>query len=259
MRFATTKTLRLVLLGLLLSICTPVGALAAPDSFFDIFIEVPLSGPPYPTPPVMATLSTSASAAGAFEQLSMTLMRYDHGDPGTPMAGHVLGHDSGGGVGQYGIDSFFDVFMDMPLMGPMPPAIFDIKVQDQLLATSQTSQLVARHPELPVDDPARYFDVTRVSSFFDIFCTCNNGYGLIDYRFHGFKGLCDCSFQDVHVNLNPAPYADSFFDIFVEVSCLGMDEPANPCWSVQTTATYTQFPVAIQPATWSGVKSMYAR
>lgn len=254
MRHPATRILLLTLLAVL--IFAPAPARAVPDSFFDVWLEIPFAGPPYPTQPVITIVGSNLGSFTTYAQVSMALKSYDHGDPLDPMPGHVQGRDSGGGPGLYGIDSFFDVFMDVPMSTPMPPANFRISLRDDVMATGLPSRLVARHPELPPDDPNRYCDISRYSSFFDIFCTCDNGLGLIDYHFHGFKGLCDCSFLNVGVTLNPVDHAQSFFDIFTEVSCQGMENPALPCWSIQTTATFTPFVVPTVRMTWSGVKTL---
>lgn len=246
----------LVLPALLL----PRPARAAIDSFFDVFSEVPVVGPPYPTAPVVTIVGSFSGPLTTYERVSISLAYLERQNLPGPWPGMIQGHDSGGGGGAYGIDSFFDIFLDVPVATSTPQDGLVMKsrvsVVDEIVASGLPSTLVVRHPESPPEDPARYFDVTMVSSFFDIYFSVDCGCGVLDYHLHGSTPNFDISFLTLNIERDLVHGVQSFFDIYLEVSIGAAFNPTAPAWTVQTNATFTEHPTPVQPITWSGIKAL---
>lgn len=238
-------------------------AQAAPDSFFDIFLEGPMAGPPYPTQPVITiTGNWYGPEILATENVKMRIQDA-HPAVGEPFGASCFAHDGGGGGGGgYQVESFFDVYFEATVQWPDPPpeSFFDIYTEVTTDAVGGgggggACTLVPRHLEYPINDARRYFDATHVESFFDIFFSVDDGLGIQDYHLHGACPVT-LSFFDVYLEvLTSAP--DSFFDIFIEMARVGVPDPAVPMFTITTTGTFTPHPIPVQAATWSGVKNLY--
>jgi hypothetical protein len=232
---------------------------AAPDSFFDIFLESVSAGPPYPTPPVVTIVGNMVD--GSITQTGTVKMglRNAHGIPPELQFG-ASGHSrgGGGGGGGYRIDSFFDVFFEVtgPVPDPLPTSFFDIflEIYD---TGGGGGTLVTLHPEYAVGDTRRYFDVSQIDSFFDIYYRIDSGGGIQDYHLQGTCQAPD-SFFDVFLEMAPGHSApDSFFDVFVEINIPETTDIGLPLFTIRTSGTYLPNPVPVQTTTWSGIKSLY--
>lgn len=149
----------------LVSVCLLVSTLAAPgpavaiDSFFDILTEVSSAGPPYP--PQLPQLPIQgvqvypdgpAYLVSSFFDIFMEVCSNGVGGPLLPS--EISAFDSGGGPALYGIDSFFDVFLDTTTyVGPS--SFFDVYLEVWNAPGPQ-----------PVVTGLSF---ARVDSFFDVF------------------------------------------------------------------------------------------
>lgn len=198
----------------LLAFAMPARAYLSPDSFFDVFLELS-QGPPYPPPnPVRTQLGTPTLPFNPIGTISSKVKGV------TPVAQtRLVGSDSGGGVGNPGVESFFDVFLDMPLMSD---SFFDIYTELSL-ASGLPQQLVGT-PTL----------VWHTESFFDVFWEADipgQERQFIQMSFRVPEG------QTVKFQLNPTlTYAapDSFFDVFLETvsTAGGQINPTLPVFRV---------------------------
>lgn len=181
----------------LLALAVPVQAYQV-DSFFDIFLESS-QGPPYPPPNgVVANVGASALPFEPVEQISL---RVKSALPLVPT--RMVGSDSGGGVGDPGVNSFFDVFLEMP-MGMS--SFFDIFTE------------ISTAGGLPLPLPSAPTVVWRTDSFFDVFWEADvpgQERQFVQMSFRIPEG------QGVKFNTNSPPPSyhapDSFFDVFLEV------------------------------------------
>ncbi|HOX56149.1 MAG TPA: hypothetical protein P5205_04705 [Candidatus Paceibacterota bacterium] len=204
-------------LGLLVA---PARAYLAPDSFFDVFLEVS-QGPPYP-PAGPGVLTKLGLPTLPFTQIGQVAMQVKNLTP--PGATVLVGSDSGGGVGDPGVSSFFDVFMDVPMM---PDSFFDI--------FTELSSAVG----LPMPLAGEPTVVWHADSFFDVFLECDvpgQGRQFLQMSFRVPEG------QTTRFNPDPTPQyiaPDSFFDIFMSVSSTagGQINPALPVFRVIMTGT----------------------
>jgi len=115
----------MILACVLVMVLSVSGQTLAIDSFFDIFCEVS-SGPPYPSAPHI-TGSQGYFDGGTYQVSSFfdvfTEVCWDN--MGGELPSRIEASDSGGGPGYYGIDSFFDIFLEAPsYIGPS--SFFDI-------------------------------------------------------------------------------------------------------------------------------------
>lgn len=248
---------RILIVGVVLPLLLlPVPARADIDSFFDVFSEVPVPEPPLPTTPIITIVGSYFGPLTTHEQISMSLTHLDHGVWEETMPGEVRGHDSGGGPGLFGIDSFFDVFMYLPVGAQVPHANFRVEEVHRIPASGQPSMLVVRHPEILQDDPARFFDVTMTSSFFDIYFSVDCGCGILDYHLHGSTPNVGFSFLSAQVVRMSSETPHCMFEIVVDASVADTFDPMLPAWALMTSATFTEFPTPVAPATWSGIKTL---
>ncbi len=209
----------LSLVGLLLP-TTPAQAYQA-DSFFDIFLESS-QGPPYP--PLHGVVANVGTSALPFIPIARTSLRVKNVVPAAPT--RMFGSDSGGGVGVPGVDSFFDVFLDSPMM---VSSFFDIFTEISL--PDGTPLPLAATPTV----------VWHTDSFFDVFWQVDipgQERQFIQMSFRIPNG------QPVTFNTNaPLPMyhaPDSFFDIFLEVMPPpgGQINPTLPVFRVIMNASF---------------------
>jgi hypothetical protein len=193
----------------LLTFVTPAQAYIGPSSFFDVFLENS-QGPPYPPAnPVKATLGTPTLPFNPIGQLGLKVKSV------TPIVQtRMVGSDSGGGAGNPGVTSFFDVFLDTPMM---ISSFFDIFTE------------LSTDGGLPIPLAGTPTVVWHTDSFFDVFWEADvpgQGRQFIQMAFRIPEG------QPVKFNPNPTPSylaPSSFFDVFLEVaSNTGVPVQLNP-------------------------------
>ena len=124
-------------------------ACQSPDSFFDIFLESS-QGPPYPPPnAVVANVGTSALPFTPIEKISLKVNNVM-----PVIQTRMVASDSGGGPGSPGVNSFFDVFLDAPMM---ISSFFDIFTE------------VSTDGGMPLPIAGTPTVVWHTDSFFDVF------------------------------------------------------------------------------------------
>ena len=222
---------------------------AAVDSFFDIFTEIAVNTPPYPSAPVITLVGTNfAGGLQMTQQVETELVALSLNGlpPGTPVFAHMLGSGGGSGGQPPSIDSFFDIFCDLSL--PVPStgrSIRDIRIVHPPGTPPGIWRLVPIHAG-PPGSLNSFFDIFVDVSFFDITYRVADDTGEHTYHVHGTSPSGRGSFFDVFVELrNPAPYpngtVDSFFDVFVDFQMAGPQSGA-PDIREHTTATFTGGP-----------------
>lgn len=256
---------------LVLALVAPPPA-AAIDSFFDIFTELSVAGPPYPTQPIITIVGEMINGQFVPQQQhegSVADIRLNGLPPGEPVFGTLSSHGGGSGGSPPAIDSFFDVFIDLDFSTPDAGRITVPWIATEPAAPHPTQRLLPINPGLPPGSPASFFDVFIEDSFFDIEYRVADGTGYHDLHLHGTSPSGRMSFFDVFVELHDTtPDAggavDSFFDVFVDFAIAGVDVcPIPPCdpppppdLSMRSNGTRVPDPVAVQPTTWSGIKKL---
>jgi hypothetical protein len=248
------------LLGLVLT-ATPARAV---DSFFDVFIELPVSGPPYPTSAV-STL-TGVDLGGSFQptqllEMGLVDLRLNGLPPGEPVLGTLSATGGGSGGQPPSIDSFFDVFIDIDLPASSTGRrISDVRIVHPPGTPPGTYRLVPINPGPPGSIDS-FFDVFVDLSFFDITYRVADDTGEHTYHVHGTSPSGRMSFFDVFIELrNPAPYSDgtvdSFFDVFVDFQLFGPHGSQSDLRE-HVTATYEGGVTPVSGKTWGAIKSLY--
>jgi hypothetical protein len=184
-------------------------AQAAPDSFFDVFLES-CQGPPYPT--TDTTMANISVAPATNVPIATVAMKLNNLSPVAPA--HMTASDPGGSAGSPGICSFFDVWLESVAM---PDSFFDV-----FLEMAQPGG----GAKLPLADTPTV--VWHTDSFFDIYYELNipgQGEQFVKMQVQVPEG------QTVHFVTNPtltymAP--DSFFDVFLEVASTDVNGQINP-------------------------------
>jgi len=248
--------MRNLLLFTFILICCAATA-SAQDSFFDIATSsVEYSAPPYPAGPHSGTIGKMESdgtivADGAFDVMV--------GDVSEQTSGNSVPTTFGARpTNGWSVDSFFDIAYDIGASADFAvDSFFDIAV-DIAPAAGGTGMLVPLHPELPLNDPGRYFDTQVVDSFFDI-----------EYRIDFSTGGTFNLRNHVSVpeglrvtNLVIGPHngeftVDSFFDIAYDVAVDGAQAPGTILATMGMTGTYEPDVVAVETGRWGDVKAMF--
>jgi len=184
--------------------CLPSPAYIMPDSFFDVFLENSYA-PPYPA--TNAVKATVGLPALPFTPVANTALRLKNIGP-VPVPTRLEPSDSGGGPGDAGLYSFFDIYMEQPMM---MSSFFDIFTE--LSLPGGTPLAVADKPTV----------VWHTDSFFDVFVE-------MDVPVHGRQTL------KMEFRIPPEQSArfvttptigggtagiDSFFDVFLQVEPVG--------------------------------------
>jgi len=239
---------------------------AAVDSFFDVFTEIAITAPPYPTPP--AVVFSGISNGGVFAptqsiELGLTDLKLNGLPPGEPVLGTLscAPHGSSSGAPP-SINSFFDVFVDMDL--PVPSTgrrKSDIRIVHPPGTPPGTWRLLPTFAG-PPGSVASFFDVFVDASFFDITYRVADATGAHTYHMHGTSPSGRQSFFDVFIELrNPAPQpdgsVDSFFDVFVDFQMAPGPRNGLPDQRIQMTGTYQTGTVDVAGRTWGTLKSLY--
>jgi hypothetical protein len=253
-----TRLAAFALLGLALT-APPA---AAVDSFFDVFTEVPIYAPPYPSAPVITIVGSNF--AGAFQptqavETEMVALSLNGLPPGIPVWFVAGGGGSGGQPPS--IDSFFDVFVDLDVLTPTTGrSIRDIRIVHPPGSPPEIWRLVPIRPGPPGSIDS-FFDVFVDASFFDITYRVADDTGEHTYHDHVTSPSGRASFFDVFVELrSPNPYpdgtVDSFFDVFVDLQIAG-PKSGTPDMREHTTASFQGGPTAAARSSWGAIKSLY--
>jgi hypothetical protein len=238
---------------------------AAVDSFFDVFTELPVAAPPYPTDDVITLVGHNFG--GGFtateEKKKKVKSTTSTGGlpPGTPYEGFMVGGGGGAGGSAPSIDSFFDITytMDFPA-GSSARRISDVRIVHPPGTPPGGFRLVPIRPGPPGSIDS-FFDVFVEASFFDITYRVQDDTGQHTYHVHGTSPSGRMSFFDVFVELhNPAPYpdgtVDSFFDVFVDFQIAG-PQGGGPDCREHTTATYEGGATPAARGSWGAIKALY--
>jgi len=270
MRRSVTTFFLPVLLTLALS-----GPAAAIDSFFDVFTEVAINAPPYPTAPIITIVGEQFGPVFVPEQehsTSVADIKLNQLPPGEPVIGTLSAHGGGTGGLPPGLDSFFDVFIDLDFPQPMTGSmrrISDIRiVHTPGTPPGNRLLLLPINPGAPPGSIDSFFDVFVDDSFFDITYRVQDPGGYHDIHESGMSPSHRMSFFDVFVEIPLGTVPDSqgripsFFDVFVDFGIIGPRCPNPPCpidpndVCFRTTGSRTSDPVPVISSTWSGIKSL---
>ena len=260
------------LLLMILAFSAPAPA-AAIDSFFDVFTELSVVGPPYPTASTITIVGEMISGQFVPQQGhegSLGELRLNGLPPGEPVLGTLSARGGGTGGTPPSIDSFFDVFIEIDLAAPMTGRVRTTSiVHPPFIPMNGFLRLLPINPIAPPGSPASFFDIFVDDGFFDIEYRVADGGGYHDYHVHGTSPSGRMSFFDIFVELNDTtPDAsgavDSFFDIFVDFAMVGSnlcpippcDPPPPPDLRMQTNGSRVPNPVPVLPTTWTGIKTL---
>lgn len=238
----------------------------AADSFFDIFTELSVIAPPYPSSDVVTVVGNNFGGSFHATHECWSSLMSTHLGPLSNVPCMIKGGGGGGGGFPPGIDSFFDVYYQVELPNPTPGQwnrrISDVRIVHPPGTPPGTWRLVPLHPGAPPGSIESFFDVFTELSFFDITyrMACDDGE-------HTFHIHCDSpsgrmSFFDVFLELgNPVPDAqghyDSFFDVFVDIQLSGPMNPALPDARCRTTGNFAGGPTPTAATSWGRIKSLY--
>ena len=251
-------------------------AVATP-SFFDVVSDLEVvTGPPYPT----ACLRTDVAheISGMFErdgQLALGVRRaaVGAGDPlGTDLMsveGHVPGCD-------FTEDLHFDVTYCAGPDGAAFPAETAIALLIELTSLDgEPGRLLALHPELPIIDPRRFFDVFLDDSSTEFVCRVEfsrDAVHEISFRVDTPEGLhladaavviLEQSLEDgqradptnvgSYISANP----DGFFDVRLRLeSDAGFDD-SLPLLSLTFSGHFLGGTSPVEATTWGAIKALY--
>jgi hypothetical protein len=260
-------------LALLAVASTAVAAL----SFFAVISDLEVvTGPPYPT--ACHRTYVAHEASGLFErdgQLALGVRRAADGagDPlGTdlrPVDGHVPGCD-------FIEDSHFDVTYCAAPDGAAFPAESAISLLVELTSLEgEPGKLIALHPELPIVDPERFFDVLSDDSSVELVCHVEFGHGVvheISLRADTPEGLhlADAAVVILEQHTEDGPrtdptnvgsyltaHPDSFFDVRLRLeSDAGFDD-SLPLLSLTFSGQFFGGTSPVEATTWGAIKALY--
>jgi hypothetical protein len=204
-----------LLAGIVCSLTLVVGPSQAQavESFFDVFPEL-TQGPPYPsTPPITVTVQNQIVSTGRIDAEIVFLSLQAVQPPSMPS--RMTGRDSGGGIGSPGLESFFDVFVEIDVGDIPAESFFDVFFD--MTSPTGIAMTLAKEPEPSFAES--FFDV-----FFDTTVTDMPGM-ILTHHVTGQVGL-GYELSDVLVS-SPTPFVDSFFDVFFDITVTGV-QPADP-------------------------------
>ncbi len=260
-------------LALLAMASTAVAAL----SFFAVISDLEVvTGPPYPT--ACHRTDVAHETSGTFEgdgQLALGVRRAvdGAGDPlGTdlrPLETHVPGSD-------FAEDSHFDVTYCAGPDGAAFPTEITINLLIELTAPDgEPGKLLALHPELPIVDPERFFDVFSDDSSVELVCHVEFGRGVvheISLRADTPEGLrlADAAVVILEQNLEDGQrmdptnvgsyftaHPDAFFDVRLQLqSDAGFDD-SLPLLSLSFSGQFLGGTSPVEATTWGAIKALY--
>jgi hypothetical protein len=211
------------------------------DSFFDITVDL-TAGPPYPTSSSPVEVVTGVQPQGGTDivpveivQLSLKSVQpieVNTGDGPEPWEVEVRAGDLGG---DFGVDSFFDVFYTLPSDSWPVDSFFDITYQIGPPPGGTGGSV----------DPLNNPELFHTDSFFDVFFDVEipDEQIIISHHLHGQLAP---GMEFTSVTLPPGDFSvDSFFDIAYQIH--QTDPPASgsessPILSMTMNATVTPEP-----------------
>lgn len=260
-------------LALLAMASTAVAAL----SFFAIISDLEVvTGPPYPT--ACHRTDVAHETSGLFErdgQLALGIRRAADG-AGNPLGtnlisveGHVPGCD-------FIEDSRFDITYCAGSDGAAFPSESAIKLLIELTSLDgEPGKLIALHPELPIVDPERFFDVSSGDSSVEFVCRVEFSRGIvheISLRADTPEGLllADATVVILEQNLEDSQrtdptnvgsyftaHPDGFFDVrFRLESDAGFDD-SLPLLSLTFSGHFLGGTSPVEATTWGAIKAFY--
>ena len=205
-----------------------VSSLEGAASYFDVIAGVS-SGPPYPAAaPVRVNISAEGQPQTALAALSLQL----RGITPTALATRLRAADSGGGVGQVGLNSFFDVFLEAPVY---INSFFDLFTE--ITTSAGGSPLPITDPPAVAWESERALTVSFASDLADA------GRQSLTLRFEILNGQ-PVSFSRPTITHSGS---DGFFDTTLQLTPLG---PINLQWPVvRITMVGSLTPVSSAPRT----------
>lgn len=252
-------------------------AVAAP-SFFDVVSDLEVvTGPPYPT--TCHRTDVAHETSGTFErdgQLALGVRRAADGagDPlGTNLMaieGHVPGCD-------FAEDLHFNVtYCADPDSAAFPTeAAIDLLIELTSL-DGEPGALLALHPELPIVDPARFFDVFSGDSSAELVCHVEfsrDAVHEISLRVDTPEGLhladaavviLEQSLEDgqrtnptnvgSYVSANP----DGFFDVRLRLETDAGFDDSLPLLSLTFNGHFLGGTSPVEATTWGAIKALYS-
>jgi hypothetical protein len=272
-RYRSPWILALTVACLLVTLQGPARA-----SFFDVFLES--WGSTYPTTPPVRTDVYDVLGGGTvrLQVMKQGLMSCGTTLGGTNLATRVAGWDPAGGYGLMAPDSFFDIFMETfgaPGRGGAGTtglaqradisSFFDIFTEISIDGGSQRGQLVPVDAGYPPGDVRRFFSVSWVRNF----TVCSVGCRVAvpqspgaHMEYQWLVSVPDSSVgKGVHMAALPTiqmnPEAQSFFDIFVELSLPDLPSGEVPALSLETTSRLMLPTTPDAPSGWGGLKRAY--
>jgi len=236
-------------------------------SFFDVFPDLQtFSGPPYPTTAHHCAVGKLDLSGVDHTQVGWADIAIQNAiDAGSGLAAQasMTAGDSGGPLGQWAVDSFFDIFYPAAADTNSGPTFFVDSFFDVAFSYDPPGggggTLVALHPSFPSTDVRRFFDVYFVDSFFDITYEVEFDPGEKHiFTLHGAVPP-EALFTNVQVQLAGAQSTDSFFDIYVEVSVNAPIAQGAPLVAITQTGVIDLGTVPAENTTWGSVKSLYEK
>jgi hypothetical protein len=173
---------------------------------------------------------------------------------------------SSGPGGAWAADSFFDITYLASVGGPdfAVDSFFDVFC-DYTTVDGSPASLVALHPELPPDDVARYFDISRSGSFFDIFFDV--AFSPNEHHRLHLHGACSSLLSVADVSITPRCSSGACRATFIvriaayydaATCCLDDDSDGDGLvMRITQTGDALGAPVAGEAASWGEMKSLF--
>ena len=260
-------------LALLVMASTAVAAL----SFFDVISDLEvITGPPYPT--ACHRTDVAHETPDAFErdgQLALGVRTAADG-AGDPLRTELRATGDHVPGCNFAEDSHFDVTYCAPPDGAASAAEGAVNLLIELTSLDgQPGKLVTLHPELPVADPERFFDVLSHDSSVELVCHVDFGHGVVHeltLRADAPEGLhltraavvileqkleddqrTDPTNVGSYIITNP----DSFFDVRLRVEGDAAFDDLAPLLSLTFSGQFLGGTSPVEATTWGAIKALY--